>query len=98
MSMRVQNTKAEHGYYLYTAGCRCAVCRAAKAKYIREKRAAARARALVGTNRGAHLVPGIKHGIFGYQEHRCRCDVCVDTAREVKRRQYRASRTAADAA
>lgn len=33
----------EHGYIAYTHGCRCEVCRKAKADYMRERRAAARA-------------------------------------------------------
>ena len=95
MAMRVKNTRAPHGYYRYTAGCRCKVCREAKAAYIREKRAAARARGEVGASRGAHFVPGIKHGIYGYQEQMCRCEVCVETARAVKRRQWAAKRNRA---
>lgn len=31
-----------HGYGLYTHGCRCDVCRKAKADYMRERRATAR--------------------------------------------------------
>lgn len=34
---------SSHGYVAYTRGCRCGVCRRAKADYIRERRAAARA-------------------------------------------------------
>ena len=32
----------EHGYGPYTNGCRCDVCKKAKADYMRERRAAAR--------------------------------------------------------
>ena len=32
----------DHGYNAYANGCRCEVCRAAKADYMRERRAAAR--------------------------------------------------------
>lgn len=33
---------AAHGYVAYTYGCRCEVCRAAKADYMRARRAQAR--------------------------------------------------------
>ena len=38
-----------HGYGAYTNGCRCDVCRAAKAEYMRERRAAGRAKAQMHT-------------------------------------------------
>ena len=33
---------SEHGYVAYTKGCRCDICRGAKADYMRERRALAR--------------------------------------------------------
>lgn len=39
----------EHGYVAYTKGCRCGVCRSAKAEYMRERRAAARVSAHANT-------------------------------------------------
>jgi hypothetical protein len=72
-----------HGYNPYAHGCRCEVCRAAKAAYVRAKRAAARERArgpLIvkdGPNELRNYVPGIKHGTAGYKDHLCRCEVCT---------------------
>lgn len=68
----------EHGYGPYTRGCRCDVCRAAKADYMRRKRAvAAEWRALAEADGwGRHFVPGITHGYAGYQDWHCRCAVC----------------------
>ena len=61
-----------HGYNPYTHGCRCEICRRAKADYMRQSRAEAR------KNRpeGRTPVPGIKHGYSGAQNHACRCYVC----------------------
>lgn len=59
-----------HGYNRYTHGCRCEECRAAKATYMRDKRA--RARAV-----GQRVVEGIKHGTAGYKDHLCRCETCL---------------------
>ena len=68
----------EHGYGPYTNGCRCEICRKAKADYMRARRAAARALAQKNTHtsdglRGSpantftpgaerHVVDGVKHG------------------------------------
>lgn len=75
----------EHGYTRYSHGCRCQVCRGAKAAYSREFRARrARARKLVqqhGTG-GANFVPGIVHGYSGYSNWSCRCAVCVAAKRD----------------
>ena len=65
-----------HGYTAYSHGCRCGDCRAAKAAYQRERRAAA-------------YLPGeipahVKHGTRStYEEHGCRCGPC--RASQVKR-------------
>lgn len=55
-----------HGYGAYTNGCRCEVCRRAKAAYMRLKRAA----------EPTGHVEGITHGYAGYQDYKCRCDIC----------------------
>jgi hypothetical protein len=66
-----------HGYVPYTKGCRCAICRQGKADYMRERRAKARANAQPGGK-----VAGILHGSrAGYEEHGCRCSLCVETRR-----------------
>jgi hypothetical protein len=65
----------QHDYLAYAGGCRCSVCRRAKAAYMRAKRAAARAEAERGNPR-VYVAEGIKHGTAGYKDHRCRCDVC----------------------
>jgi hypothetical protein len=68
-----------HGYIRYTKGCRCGVCREAKAAYMREKRAdLARARKHINSrpNHGRNFVDGITHGYAGYQDYSCRCEVC----------------------
>lgn len=72
-----------HGYVPYTHGCRCEICRRAKAAYVRNRRGAARVLAnKVGnglSTDGRHVVAGITHGRFGYEERGCRCDVCRST-------------------
>jgi hypothetical protein len=79
----------EHGYILYTSGCRCAVCRTAKSAYMRERRAGARAARRAAEDRGeAYIAAGIKHGISGYQNYSCRCGECrrAGKAASVRRR------------
>lgn len=67
-----------HGYVPYTRGCRCPICRGAKAAYMRASRAkASRRRRLVQVDgAGRNYVEGIVHGYGGYQNHHCRCDEC----------------------
>ncbi len=66
-------TLSTHGYGPYSKGCRCEVCRRAKADYMRDRRAAARAKP-------QGKVAGILHGSrAGYEEHGCRCTLCVRT-------------------
>jgi hypothetical protein len=83
---------AGHGYGRYTNGCRCAVCRAAKAAYVRAKRAsAAELRVWTALFGERYEATGITHGITGYQDHSCRCDLCrlakaEATERETRRR------------
>lgn len=69
---------SEHGYGRYTTGCRCDVCREAKATYMRAKRSAWRTKRQTAEadGQGRHFVPGITHGVSGYQDHGCRCWTC----------------------
>lgn len=86
-----------HGYVSYTHGCRCEICRVAKAEYqreLREKRH--RVRRLVerpSRAAGRNYVDGITHGIGGYQNHSCRCEVCRLAASAAYRRQRHARST-----
>lgn len=75
---------APHGYGRYTRGCRCEVCRFAKAAYMRTKRISSgrRRRLVQATGEGYHFVPGITHGISGYTDFNCRCPDCCSTKRE----------------
>jgi len=60
----------------YVAGCEG--CQERKAAYMRSRK-----------TRGERKVYGpdeIKHGIGGYQYHRCGCQVCLDANRERYRR------------
>lgn len=61
-----------HGYGAYSQGCRCETCRAAKAAYMREKRA----KAWQDAPGDRTPIPGIKHGYSAYQDLKCRCYVC----------------------
>lgn len=47
-----------HGYNAYTHGCRCDICRKAKADYMRERRAKARAQAQMHTRSSTGKHPG----------------------------------------
>jgi hypothetical protein len=59
-----------HGYNRYTAGCRCDICKAAKAAYMKARRDAA----FLGRST---VPPGVRHGTRStYEEHGCRCDSC----------------------
>lgn len=79
-----------HGYGAYTRGCRCDVCRDAKADYMRERRAGARRAA--HDHGPFHTATGITHGTrHGYEEHGCRCLPCTD-ARVESDRFYRKSK------
>lgn len=78
-----------HGYNLYTHGCRCEVCRRAKADYMRDRRAEARKVAQKYTDprpaanvwadgAGRYLATITRHGTrFGYEEKGCRCADCT---------------------
>jgi bacterioferritin-associated ferredoxin len=81
---------AEHGYPRYARGCRCPVCREAKAAYMRDKRAqAAEARQEAP---GEFVAPGITHGgIAGYKDSGCRCGPCRRAAKQASVRDKRAA-------
>jgi hypothetical protein len=65
----------QHGYATYTCGCRCRRCRAAKAAYMRERRAAATQIARPGI---AVTAKGVTHGTrSAFEEHGCRCQPCM---------------------
>lgn len=70
-----------HSYGGYTRGCRCDICRAAKAAYSRARRAVAnaptRTPAINAKGRPILIAEGIRHGTrHGYEEYACRCDAC----------------------
>lgn len=91
---------SNHGYGAYTNGCRCEVCRAAKADYMRERRAAAHVLAqryteTHGSRRGPGAVrfvaSNVIHGSrYAYIEHGCRCFDCTD-ANTAAGRKYRSA-------
>lgn len=79
----------QHGYVPYTRGCRCGICKAAKAKYMRDLRQGRREQA-----RPNQYVNGITHGYAGYQEHMCRCEIC--TAAKTRQDRDRLARRASE--
>lgn len=73
---------AEHGYGPYSNGCRCDTCRAAKADYMRTKRARAAALRIaveIATGGRIRYYAGdhFQHGLAGYQDLGCRCPTCT---------------------
>lgn len=63
---------SEHGYVPYTRGCRCDVCRKAKAEYMSKRRQAA-----VAAREAGGPVGPLKHGTrYAYEERGCRCSPC----------------------
>jgi hypothetical protein len=74
---------ARHGYGPYTRGCRCGVCRQAKADYSRRRRAAAKETAEPGVTAAGGFTHGTRHG---YDEHGCRCGPCTEAQRAAWRR------------
>ena len=75
------NTVATHGYGGYSVGCRCDECKAAKAAYMRERRAAAYV-----ADSAPEADPAVTHGTrFAYEERGCRCDKCMAAVRASSR-------------
>jgi hypothetical protein len=79
---------SDHGYGSYSHGCRCQVCKDARAAYSRNQRAEAARRARPGQS-----VEGVKHGTRrAYKDRGCRCEQCVTAMRGIWRdwsRKYR---------
>jgi hypothetical protein len=61
-----------------------------KAAYMRDRRAAAKARRVLGVK-----LDGITHGLAGYREHGCGCSVCVGAQEAALERLKRYPRGAA---
>jgi hypothetical protein len=78
-----------HGYSAYSNGCRCQVCRDAKAAYMSSKRKEATASAQAGMS-----VESARHGTrVAYKDYGCRCETCVHVMRAIWRRWSRNART-----
>ena len=76
-------SKIQHGttYRYNELGCRCAKCREAAATYWREwslltRRRRAEIRNAYTRAGTSYYAGGVTHGIAGYRNHQCRCDVC----------------------
>lgn len=82
---------SEHGFTRYGRGCRCEVCRAAKADYTRTRREATRQLRLAAEAEGrTYVVEGISHGLSGYKNFNCRCFTCrLSNAEQSARRRNR---------
>jgi hypothetical protein len=77
MKKEIPEEDKKHGYVLYTKGCRCDVCREAKRMYSKAQRALRAYRLSKAKAKGyTYIVSGITHGYSGYQNFKCRCDVC----------------------
>jgi hypothetical protein len=70
--------KTKPGYRGYTVwGCRCDGCVVAGQAYLRGRRKAEREkREQERAERGETTKP-YQHGITGYREHNCRCELCI---------------------
>jgi len=84
----VEQQDTRHGYVAYTHGCRCDICREAKATYQRERRRALKA--------GGSVPPTAQHGLrTTYVEYGCRCSHCRRAEAAAHRRWNDAKRRAA---
>jgi hypothetical protein len=85
----------KHGTYsAYSRrnGCRCDLCRAAKAAYVRQSRkVAGMARVRAELAGKTYIRSGIAHGLSGYQNHACRCRVCVTVKADYDKRRKAAA-------
>ncbi len=90
---------SEHGTYTSYArrgGCRCDLCRAAKAAYVRESRKrAGMARVKAELAGKTYVRSGIAHGLSGYQNHSCRCLVCITFKADYDKRRKAAANAVA---
>lgn len=82
-----------HNYSTYqNHKCRCEVCKAACAAYQQQRREHYRARRLAAQALGGIFVaPGVTHGVNGWDNFACRCQVCRD-AHNAAARSYAARR------
>jgi hypothetical protein len=76
----VERVPLAHGYSRYVNyKCRCDTCRAALARYKRGRRQAAKAAREAAKAAGErYIADGIAHGRASYNNHSCRCEVCVN--------------------
>lgn len=88
-------SETPHGYGKYSNGCRCEVCKAAKAAYMAKRRRFGRGIAQRWTTHtpgrpalsepgvGRYVAPVESHGTrFAYEEHGCCCLPCTDARAE----------------
>lgn len=96
MTARYRPSTTTHDYTNYTYGCRCPICRQAKADYMRARRAEASATARRNsTPISRHIADTPTHGTrYAYEERGCRCQPCT-AARTDSDRRYRQDRSAA---
>ncbi len=81
----------QHGYGPYTQGCRCEVCRQAKAAYMQSKRARARSARTASPSDAVFIADVRAHGISAYQDQQCRCGPCLLAKSEAGKRETRRS-------
>jgi len=80
----------DHGYVRYARGCRCEVCRQAKADYMRDVRATQRqSRVEVEAAGGRYVANVTVHGYSAYQNVGCRCATCRAAKAEADARRWR---------
>ncbi len=79
-----------HGAGGYSRGCRCDICKAGKAAYMRDKRAAAAVRRREAQARGeTYVASGVYHGTAAsYRDASCRCERCVEAVKVFEARTF----------
>lgn len=89
-ALATQRDDLVHGYVTYSRGCHCTTCRAAKAAYMRNRRANAARVAMNAARQGLrHIAYSEVHGRAAYDELGCRCPSCFTARQEANRRKYR---------